>query len=94
MWYHTLYPGMKILGFLDEREALHGRRLRSFRILGGLSMIPELVEEEGLRGVILAIKKPRPELEERLMAMATEYDLKNYRWKAAISSETSPKMPP
>ncbi len=82
---HTLYPGMNILGFLDEREVLHKRRLRSFRILGGLSIIPELVEEKGLTGIVLAIKQPRPELLAQLDALAAEHGLKIYRWKVDIT---------
>ncbi|MFZ9938155.1 MAG: hypothetical protein ACO3JG_14030, partial [Luteolibacter sp.] len=82
---HDYYPGMKILGFLDEAPSLHGRRLRSFRILGGLSVIPQLVEERGLRGIVLAINHPQPELVEQLEAMAERYQLRIYRWKVGIA---------
>jgi FlaA1/EpsC-like NDP-sugar epimerase len=82
---HDAYPGMKILGFLDETRVLHGRRLRSFRILGGLSLVPELVEKQGLRGIVLAINKPRRELVERLEQLAATHGLRIYRWKVGIS---------
>lgn len=81
---HDVYPGMRLLGFIDETEVLHGRRLRSFRILGGLSVVPKLVEEAGLKGIILAINKPRQELLDQLDALAAKYHLKIYRWKAAL----------
>lgn len=82
---HDVYPGMRILGFLDETRVLHGRRLRSFRILGGLSMVPGLVEKQGLRGIVLAINRPRRELVEHLEQLASTYGLRIYRWKVGIS---------
>ena len=82
---HDAYPGMRVLGFLDESGALHGRRLRSFRILGGLSTIPSLVADHGLRGIVLAINHPRHETVEQIEALAEEYGLRIYRWKAGIA---------
>jgi FlaA1/EpsC-like NDP-sugar epimerase len=82
---HDQYPGMRILGFLDETRVLHGRRLRSFRILGGLSMVPDLVGKQGLRGIVLAINRPRRELVEHLEQLASTYGLRIYRWKVGIS---------
>jgi FlaA1/EpsC-like NDP-sugar epimerase len=82
---HDLYPGMRVLGFLDETRVLHGRRLRSFRVLGGLSVIPQLVAEKGLTGIVLAIHRPRRELVERLESLATEHGLRIYRWKVGIA---------
>lgn len=79
------YPGMRILGFLDETRGLHGRLLRSFRILGGLSMVPDLVEKQGLRGIVLAIQRPRRELVEHLEQLAATHGLRIYRWKVSIN---------
>jgi len=81
---HEIYPHMRILGFLDESKVLHGRRLRSFQILGGLSKVPSLVEKNGLQGIILAIQNPGPELLERLDTLVGRYDLKIYRWKVEL----------
>ncbi|MCX6874252.1 MAG: hypothetical protein NTW21_10660 [Verrucomicrobia bacterium] len=78
------YPGLKILGFIDEKRELHGRRLRSFRILGGLAIIPALVEQEELQGIILAINDPGPELLAQLKALADQYQLKIHRWRAGV----------
>jgi FlaA1/EpsC-like NDP-sugar epimerase len=82
---HDLYAGMRVLGFLDETRVLHGRRLRSFRVLGGLSMVPKLVEEQGLTGIVLAVSRPRRELVEQLEELAAEYGLRIYRWKVEIA---------
>jgi FlaA1/EpsC-like NDP-sugar epimerase len=79
-----LYPGLRILGFIDEMEVLHGRRLRSFQILGGLDLVPKLVAEEGLKGIILAINEPGQELLDRLDVLAGQYDLKIYRWQVGL----------
>ena len=81
---HNVYPGMRLLGFIDETKVLHGRRLRSFRILGGLSVVPKLVEEAGLKGIILAISNPRQELLDQVNAFAAEYNLKIYHWTVAL----------
>ena len=81
---HDVYPGMRVLGFLDQSRVLHGRRLRSFRILGGLSIVPKLVEEEGLKGLVLAINRPSKELLDRLDALADAHDLKIYRWSVGV----------
>jgi FlaA1/EpsC-like NDP-sugar epimerase len=84
---HDKYPGMRVLGFIDERQALHGRRLRSFRILGGLAEIPKLAADSGLRGVILAIQHPRKELVNELDRLAAEQDLKIYRWHVGVTEQ-------
>ena len=46
--------------------------------------MPKLVEEAGLKGIILAINKPRQELLDQLDTLAAEYHLKIYRWKVAL----------
>lgn len=81
---HDLYPGIRVLGFLDETRVLHGRQLRSFQILGGLSMVPKLVKESKLEGIILAIHNPCPELLEQLDELAAEHNLKIYHWSAGL----------
>jgi UDP-N-acetylmuramyl pentapeptide phosphotransferase/UDP-N-acetylglucosamine-1-phosphate transferase len=81
---HDFYHGLRILGFIDEMPDLHGRRLRASRILGGLSIVPELVEGDGLKGIILAINNPRQELLDQLAVLASQYDLKIYRWRAGL----------
>lgn len=91
---HDRYPGLRVLGFIDEMRSIHGRRLRSFRVLGGVSSIPILAEKEGLKGVILAIQNPRPELLLELDELATRHDLKIHRWDVGIRdmpmTESSP----
>jgi len=82
---HDAYPGMRILGFLDENKVLHGRRLRSFRILGDLSMIPRLAEQQGLRGIVLAMNRPQQDLLDQLERLAGEFNLRIYRWKVGIT---------
>jgi UDP-N-acetylmuramyl pentapeptide phosphotransferase/UDP-N-acetylglucosamine-1-phosphate transferase len=84
---HDAYPGLRVLGFIDEMRVLHGRRLRSLRILGGLSAVPKLVEEEGLTGIILAINEPTKDLLEQLETLAAKYDLKIYRWRVGLVEE-------
>lgn len=79
------YAGMKVLGFLDEQKALHGRFLRSFRIFGDLSRIPGLVEKEGLRGIVVAIQNPHEDLLNRLNDLAAEYHLSVFRWKIGLA---------
>lgn len=81
------YPGMRILGFIDDMQVLHGRWLRSFQILGGLSAVSKLVKEEGLKGIILAINSPGKELLDQLEELADRYDLTIYRWKAVLEEE-------
>ncbi len=78
------YPGLQILGFLDEMTVLHGRRLRSIRILGGLSLIPLLAQKEGLEGVVLAIRNPNASLLNELDRYALKYQLKVYRWDVSL----------
>lgn len=78
------YRGIRLLGFIDETRMLHGRRLRCFKILGDLSVVPKLVEEAGLKGIILAIDKPPQELLDQLEDLADRYDLTIYRWKVGL----------
>ncbi len=78
------YPGLKMIGFIDEQKSLHGRRLRSWKVLGGLQLIPSLVAKRGLKGIILAIDEPSEDLLERLAAIADEHQLRVYRWRAEL----------
>jgi len=82
--FHDTYPGLRLLGFIDEMEVLHGRQLRSLQILGGLDIIPKLVAQQGLKGIILAIDKPSKELLDRVDAMADKYQLRIYRWHVGL----------
>ena len=81
---HDAYPGLRVLGFIDEMRVLHGRRLRSVRILGGLSVVPKLVKDEGLTGIILAINAPSKDLLGRLETLAAQYQLKIYHWRVGL----------
>jgi hypothetical protein len=65
-------------------RVLHGRRLRSVRILGGLSVVPKLVKDEGLTGIILAINAPSKDLLGRLETLAAQYQLKIYHWRVGL----------
>jgi UDP-N-acetylmuramyl pentapeptide phosphotransferase/UDP-N-acetylglucosamine-1-phosphate transferase len=82
---HESYPKMRVLGFLDDTGVLHGRKLRSFKILGGLSLVPDLVANEGLRGIVLAIRNPRQELLDQLRELSEDHGLKIYRWQVGMS---------
>lgn len=84
---HDRYADMRVLGFIDETKMLHGRRLRSFRILGDLSTVPKLVEDEGLMGIILAIENPRRELVEQLEELSLAYGLRIHRWNVGLTEE-------
>jgi UDP-N-acetylmuramyl pentapeptide phosphotransferase/UDP-N-acetylglucosamine-1-phosphate transferase len=84
---HDAYPGLKILGFLDQQKVMHGRQLRSLRILGDLSLVPTLVKDQGLKGIILAINQPGKELLDMLAAIASQHSLKIYRWKVGMEEE-------
>jgi UDP-GlcNAc:undecaprenyl-phosphate GlcNAc-1-phosphate transferase len=81
---HDFYPGLRVLGFIDEERLLHGRQLRSLRVLGGLSVVPKLVADMGLKGIIVAINKPNIEMLEQLDVLATQYQLKIYRWRVGL----------
>lgn len=92
---HNVYPGMRLLGFLDDTRVLHRRRLRSFKILGGLSLVPQLVSDHGLKAIILAVNNPPAELLDRLDALAGEFDLKIYRWRVGLEEKgVPPRNPP
>ncbi len=78
------YPKMRVLGFLDDTRVLHGRQLRSFKVLGDLSCVPRLVADEGLKGIVVAIRKPRPELLDQLAELADDHGLKIYRWQVGM----------
>jgi len=81
---HDLYPGLRVLGFIDEMQVLHGRQMLSLRVLGGLSIVPKLVAEDGLQGIILAIRQPDNELLAQLETLTEKYQLKIYRWRAEL----------
>jgi UDP-N-acetylmuramyl pentapeptide phosphotransferase/UDP-N-acetylglucosamine-1-phosphate transferase len=84
---HNFYAGMRVLGFIDQTEALHGRQLRSFRVLGGLSRVPKLVAEANLKGIIVAINHPRQELLDELNRLADEHGLTIFRWRVGLEKE-------
>jgi UDP-N-acetylmuramyl pentapeptide phosphotransferase/UDP-N-acetylglucosamine-1-phosphate transferase len=84
---HDAYPGLKILGFLDQQKMMHGRQLRALKILGDLSLVPALVKDRGLKGIILAIDQPDKKLFDELEAVASQHALKIYRWKVGLEEE-------
>jgi UDP-GlcNAc:undecaprenyl-phosphate GlcNAc-1-phosphate transferase len=84
---HDQYPGMRMLGFIDESRVLHGRQIRSFRILGGLSIVPKLVKQQGLKGIILAINSPDKTLLAQVDQLAEQYELKIYHWRVGLTEE-------
>jgi FlaA1/EpsC-like NDP-sugar epimerase len=84
---HNYYAGMRVLGFIDQTAALHGRHLRSFRVLGGLSSVPKLVDEAGLKGVIVAINEPNQELLDELNELAERHRLKIHRWGVGLEED-------
>ncbi len=81
---HDYYPRLRLLGFLDEAIGMRGRKLRSFRILGGLDKIQELVVKNNLKGIVLAISNPRQELLDQINQLANEYNLRIYRWNVGL----------
>lgn len=78
------YVGMRMLGFLDENESLHGRTLRSFPILGSLDKVPELIASQGLRGLVVAINRPGEDLLARLEELSVAHGLTLYRWTVGM----------
>jgi hypothetical protein len=48
-------------------------------------MVPDLVAKQGLRGIVLAINRPRRELVEHLEQLAATHGLRIYRWKVGIN---------
>ncbi|MGD9418521.1 MAG: hypothetical protein Q7R22_006245 [Verrucomicrobiota bacterium JB025] len=84
---HNHYPGMHVRGFLDEEKCLHGRRVRSFRVFGGLSALPQLVKNEGISGLVMAIDHPKPEMMNELEEMCDRLDLKLYRFGVSLDVE-------
>lgn len=84
---HEIYPGMRMLGFIDQNRSLRGRRLRSFKVFGDMSTVPQLAEKSGLRAIILAIENPSKELLDELGELSDQYNLRIYRWKVSLVPE-------
>lgn len=82
--YHNDYPGLQLLGFVDENPDLHGRRLRSFPIFGSLSSIAVLAEKDRLRTLVVAMRTPRADLMRELEQLAETHNLRIFRWNPAI----------
>lgn len=81
---HDHYPGIQVLGFIDRSKVLHGRRLRSFPVLGGLSVVPGLVADRHLRGIVVAIQDPSIDLLTELNKLAVTYHLQIYQWQVGL----------
>jgi UDP-N-acetylmuramyl pentapeptide phosphotransferase/UDP-N-acetylglucosamine-1-phosphate transferase len=92
--YHDDYPGLRVLGFLDDNRMLHGRRLRSFPIFGSIEMIPKLVEKDGLRTLILAVHDPKPAFLEKIHALAATHQLTICHWDPRFSPSNAPTAEP
>jgi UDP-GlcNAc:undecaprenyl-phosphate GlcNAc-1-phosphate transferase len=89
------YQGLKVLGFIDQQaKILKGRFLRSLPILGDLSVIPELVEKNGLEAVILALENPNATFALELRNLLEKYDLKIYRWNVGLHQTTMDQILP
>lgn len=83
---HDHYPGIHVLGFIDQSTVLHGRRLRSFPVLGGLTAVDGLVRDRQLRGIVVAIHSPSDDVLAELKALAARHPLKIYQWRVGLDS--------
>lgn len=82
------YEGLVILGFVDENEALHGRLLRSFKVLGGRSVLRKMAENGEVKGVVVAVNNPQNDLIEFLDELAANFGLKVYWWNVSLTRES------
>lgn len=84
---HDYYHGMSVLGFVDQSVELHGRHMRSFPVLGSLALVPSLVENEGLKGIIVAIANPPATLREELATLADTHKIHIHFWRVNLESQ-------
>lgn len=90
--FERTHQNLRIVGFIDDMRVIHGRNIRSFRVLGGLSSVPRLVKEEGIKGIVVAMSEPRQESLAELERIAARYDLRIYRWKAGLEEVYIPLL--
>jgi UDP-GlcNAc:undecaprenyl-phosphate GlcNAc-1-phosphate transferase len=50
----------KAVGFIDDKENLHGREIHGVRVLGGITSIEELIKKTGAKGMIISTRKIDP----------------------------------
>jgi FlaA1/EpsC-like NDP-sugar epimerase len=68
------------IGFLDDNENLRGRRMLGFPIVGGLSVLPEMVRKTGVNCILITSSVLSGEQIEELTKIAEKLGLKIERW--------------
>lgn len=68
------------IGFLDDNENLKGRRMLGFPIVGGLSVLPEMVKKTGVNCIFITSSVLSERQLEELTQVAKKLGLKIEKW--------------
>ena len=49
--------GLKAVGFLDDNNILHGRRIRGYPVLGGREDLLHIVDKYGIQEIIVSFRE-------------------------------------
>ncbi len=75
----------RIVGFLDDDRAMHGRRIHGIPIFGSREELGRVVQEFGIREILIAIPRPPANLLQQIQAYCEENGI---TWQVATSIPT------
>jgi O-antigen biosynthesis protein WbqV len=75
------WSDLAVVGFIDDQEALKGRQIRGFPVLGGLVELEKLVARHRVDCVVVTMSRPQKGCMERLAAMAAALDVEVFEWR-------------
>ncbi len=78
------FQRFQISGYLDDSDALKGRTINGFKILGGLDVLSTVCAEYPIHGILIAIQDLPEERMQEILKEAAALDLAVYSWASDL----------
>lgn len=77
---YNKHPGdLEVVGILDRDPGKHGRVIGGAKVLGDISLIPEIVKTQDVQEIIVAIPSIKPEEYEKILNIANPLKIKVFK---------------
>lgn len=77
---YNSHPGdLKVIGILDQDTGKHGKVIGGAKVLGDISLIPDIVKAHEVQEIIVAIPSIKPQEYERILNIANPLKIKVFK---------------
>lgn len=88
-----IWKNEHFIGFIDDSEALAGRRLRGFPIHGSLAQLPDIIQKTGANGILVTSSILSDERHAELLRLADELKLNLRVWNPGLQPVSLHEVP-